>query len=159
MLKWLFRNPVVNLVLTFALQLFSCAFLIGCAWMMDVFSFEGLNTWDSEYQKMKIFIIQCVILGLIPSLIYIIFWGVEFRNAKIKPYLDYLKMPIRMAWMTITLILTIFFICVFCILKNGIEQEESLFLQHIFNPTYLIAPLIIFILLDLVPFIFFKPRP
>ena len=99
MLKHLLKNPVLNLVFSFLLQAVSCGFLILCAWMMDVFSFEGVDPWTSEYQKMKIFIIQCVILGLIPSLIYIIFWGVEFRNAKTKPYLDYLKMPIRILWM------------------------------------------------------------
>ena len=58
-----------------------------------------------------------------------------------------------------SLMLIILFICIFCFWKIGIEQEKSLFLQNIFSPTYLIAPLIIFILLDLVPFIFFKPRP
>ena len=159
MLKRLLKNPVLNLIFSFLLQAVSCGFLILCAWMMDVFSFEGVDPWASEYQNMMTFVIQCIILGVIPFIVYAFFWGVEFKNAKTKLYLDYLKMPVRILYMVISLMLIIGFICAFCFWKIGIEQEKSLFLQNIFSPTYLIAPLIIFILLDLVPFIFFKPRP
>ena len=157
MLKHLLKNPVVNLVFSLILQALSLFFLIMYAKWRWILNFQLLFAqWGPDYDKTMAFLIQCVILGVIPFIIYTIFWIREFRKAKTEKYLDYLKMPIRILWMVISLMLIIGFICVFCFWKIGIKESDGLFIEHLI---VLLPCLIIFILLDLVPFIFFKPRP
>ncbi|MGP1414899.1 MAG: hypothetical protein ACTTJ6_03045 [Treponema sp.] len=152
------RKPWVNFSLTLLVQSISLLFLLLFSYIvMEVDFFMSPDNVQS-YSKMQVLLMECVFLTILSLIPYIIFFILERIKAKREGYLEYLKLSTRVIWAVSVLIANIVFIILFCFLQDE-YGVPSVFQESILEPYYFIFPLIVFVLINLIPFIFFKPRP
>lgn len=150
------RKPYLNLFFALFFQSIS---LLG----LLLYSNQGLDIIyaTEDYKKssgMQQFVVHIVILSLISLISYITFFIIERRKASKRPYLGYLKFSTRFILTFCILLLNVACIILFCVLPGSYEKS-TMFVTYLLEERNLVVPLITFVLFNLSPFIFFKPRP
>ena len=106
-----------------------------------------------------LFILHCVLLALVSLVAYIVFFVIQRRKANSKKYLNYLGIFTRVILAISVLLVDVLLIVLFCLLPGEYNVPNTLFYRNIIEDQTLIFPLIVFVLLNLLPFVFLKPRP
>lgn len=151
------KRPYLNLFFTVLIQSFSLLFLLGYSYkVLDIIRYGEQVT--AETLDMQSFIFNCLVLTLVPLIVYIVFFIIQRKKANDRKYLGYLKISTRIILTICVLLVKLSLIVLFCFLP-GYHEGSTLFFKNIVDDQCLIFPLIIFVLLNLFPFIFLKPRP
>jgi len=154
------RKPWLNLVFTVVGHVFTLLFLLLCAKLMEVFIYDPESSeFQEQFANMQVFILHCVLLALVSLVAYIVFFVIQRRKANSKKYLNYLGIFTRVILAISVLLVDVLLIVVFCLLPGEYNVPNTLFYGNIIEDQKLIFPLIVFVLLNLLPFIFLKPRP